>query len=212
MPPSAPLRRTIESHTGPRALSATTRAALTGLGYDIVPGSRTAAQEWKPSLRLVDERRLDEIPTASQDPATPIVSLTGARPLRREDPRIVGRVRRPAPLTDLYRLIQEALEEHPRKVPRVPTQMAARCVRADRRWVGAILSISSGGCLLQSREPVEPDSRFNVQFALPEYGLVDLRGRAIHRRGDFAGVAFPTVPEQARTAIESFVTERLASL
>ena len=203
----ASLRGTIECHTGPRAYAPQTRAALAGLGYELVPANSKRSRG--PSLRLVDERRFDRIPSASEDPATPIVSLTGARPLERDDPRIVGRVVRPAALVELYRLIQEALEEHPRKVPRVPAQLAARCVRGDRRWVAVVLSISQGGCLLQCGEPLEPGAHLNVQFALPA-GLMDARARVVQRRGRNVAMTFLRLPETSCTAIDAFVTDRLA--
>lgn len=203
----ASLRWTIECHTGPRAYAPRTRAALAGLGYDLVPADSKRPRD--PALRLVDERRFDRIPSASEDPATPIVSLTGTRPLEREDPRIVGCVVRPAALVELYRLIQEALEEHPRKVPRVPAQLAARCVRGDRRWVAAVVSISQGGCLLQCSEPLEPGAHLNVQFALPA-GLMNARARVLHRREKYVGLAFFPLPEASCSAIDAFVTDRLA--
>jgi hypothetical protein len=160
----------------------------------------------------VDERHLDRIPSPAEDPGTPIVTLTGPRPLEIEDPRIVGQIRRPAGLVDLYRILQEALEDHPRRAPRAPTQLPARCIRSDRRWPGAVLTLSEGGCLLKSSEAMPLGIDLKLQFALPMGEIVCARACCVHANGSETGLAFSALARAARERIGDFVTQRLAVL
>ncbi|MGH0034572.1 MAG: PilZ domain-containing protein [Myxococcota bacterium] len=191
------------------------RNELRALGYDLVSGSTSS---WDSNdaehtaLRVVDERYLDRVPTVEEDRRTPLALLTGARPLDIEDPRIVGRVRRPADTLSLYPLFQQALEEHPRKVPRVPTQLPARCIREDRRWPGAVLSLSEGGCLLRTSESLETGLRFNLQFAIPGGQLVTARARCVYSSDESAGLSFCQPSDVDLRMIRGYVSERLAYL
>ena len=83
------------------------------LGYALVPASEPAS----PQLRIVREDRLAEVEGADE----PIILLAHGHRARSRDERVVGRLKRPGRLHELYRLLQVALEPHPRAVPRVAT-------------------------------------------------------------------------------------------
>jgi hypothetical protein len=212
---SGPGHRIIHSHTRPRAMSPKTRRALQTLGYSIIPGADGTASSGdalKPSLRLIDERQLVSAPSANEDPNTPIVLLTSSRPAACEDRRIVDRIQRPAQLRDLFGSFQSALEIHPRRVPRVATQLPARCIRSDRRWPGAVVSLSEGGCLIRTSEPFAHGAQMNLQFALPEQGIVSARAECLYQRENELGLAFSKPSERNRRVIDDFVATRLAGL
>jgi len=207
--------RTIASYASPRAYGPHVRIALKGLGYRVVQAATQGAfgdASWAPDLRIADERLLSRIPTPPRDPKTPIVVLTGARAKRSTDPRIVGTVQRPAGLRELYCLMQLALEPHPRGAPRAPTQLPARCVQADQRWLGAVMALSEKGCLFRTSESVSKGMRMSLQFALPFGDLISARAECVHRTGENAGIAFAETSALAREAIGRFVTHRLACL
>lgn len=200
---------------GPRAFAPRARAALEGLGYRVVSAfamGRFDDLSWRPTLRLVDERQYSKIPSEAQDPNTPVILMTGIRPLTIKDGRIVGGVSRPAELRDLYPLIQRAMEPTPRSVPRVRTQLAARCIRSDQRFAGNVVSLSEGGCLFRSRQTIERGAQMNLQFALPSGGgIVSARAECVHEGADGAGLRFTTAPSEVRRHIAQFVSQRLAT-
>jgi hypothetical protein len=207
-------RHRIGLYVGSRSLAARTRQELRALGYDLVPIASPAQEppDWTPALRVVDERHFDRIPTPQEDRETPVVVLTGARPLAIDDRRIAGRAQRPADTLALYPLFQKALERHPRKVPRVRTQLPARCIREDHRWPGAVMSLSEGGCLLRTTESVEPGVGFNLQFAIPGGQLITARARCVYGRDQNLGVQFCQPSELDRRVIRGYVCQRLALL
>jgi len=203
----------IASYVGPRSFAPETRAALIGLGYPLTSGialGRFDDAEVRPRLRLVDERQYERMPDFDADPDTPMVLLTGVRAREIEDARIVGRIGRPAQLRELYPILQRTLEHTPRSAPRVRTQLAARCIRADHRWVGSVVSLSEGGCLFRSSEPVARGARMNLQFALPGAEVVTARAICVHWREGEAGLAFSDTSEHLQSAIGGFVAHRLA--
>ena len=192
-----------------------TRSALRRLGYEFIRPEK-ARGDFRPELRLVDERRLDELPDIDTEPSTPIVVLTGARALRDAqhdaDPRIIGRIARPAALTPLYALLQQGLESTPRSVPRVPTHLPARWVRQDQHAIGAILSLSEGGCLLRTREDTITDGAgMQLQFALPGAGLISMAARCVHQRGADIGLSFQEPSSSIRRTIGGFVANLLCT-
>jgi len=208
-------RRTIASYVGPRSLAPQTRAALRGLGYELVPAftmGRFDDASWHPALRLVDERQIERIPSRDVDPDTPVILLSGVRHAETDDPRVLGQIQRPAELADLYPLIQRALERTPRQAPRAPTLLSGRCIRSDRRWVGSVLSLSEGGCLFKTSQPIDAGEAMNLQFALPQNGILSARAVCVYRREGAMGLAFSDTPAEIRRRISSFVTRRLATL
>jgi hypothetical protein len=203
----------IASYVSPHAFAPRTRAALVGLGYRVVAAStrgRFDDASWQPDLRIVDDRHFDKLPAEDYLPRTPVIVLTGAQPREWRDSRVVGQVARPADLAELYPLIQKALEDNPRQAARTPTQLPARCTRADDRWMGAIISLSSNGCLFRTNSEMSPGLDCNLLFPLPRGRMVSTRARAINRDGYQLGMAFTQPAESSSRAIAEFVTERLA--
>ena len=206
--------KVIASYVSPHAYAPRTRAALVGLGYRVIAAStrgRFEDDSWKPDLRIVDDRHFEKLPAEDYLPRTPVIVLSNSRRRRWRDARVVGEVSRPASLAEIYPLIQDALEDTPRRAARAKTQLPARCTRADHRWMGAILSLSAMGCLFQTRSELPPSRDFNLLFPLPRDRMVYTRARVLHRRGEFIGMAFHDPPEASCRAIAEFVTERLAT-
>jgi hypothetical protein len=205
---------TIASYVPSHAYEPRTRAALAGLGYRIIQAStigRFDDDNWKPDLRIVDERHFDKLPAENYLPRTPIIVLVGANRNTWRDPRVVGQITRPASLDAIYPLIQAALEDHPRGSARATTQLPARCTRVDRRWMGAIVSLSASGCLFQTQSEMKPGLELNMHFPLPRDRMVYTRARVLRRMGKSVGMQFSDPPEASQQAIGDFVAERLAA-
>jgi hypothetical protein len=208
-------RRTIASYVSSHAFAPRTRGVLEGLGYRIVPVTtqgRFSDDRWEPDLRIVDERHLEKLPDEHYLPRTPVIVLTGARPRELRDPRIVGCVERPAAVEALYPLLQKALEQNPRRSARVATLLPARCTRGERRWVGAVLSLSREGCLFRTQEAMPPGLELNLTFPLPLGRMVATRARVLRQHGAEVGMAFSKPPAQSARAIADYVESRLAIL
>ena len=106
-----------------------TRSILARLGYRIVEADAFEDDEdSRPDLRIVDERNLADVDEADQ-PAVPLVVLTGRHGVTGADPRVAAALQRPAGMHDLYRVAQQLLEDTPRGSPRVATHLRARCGR-----------------------------------------------------------------------------------
>lgn len=205
----------IACYVGPRAFAPGARTALEGLGYAVVPAlsrGRFGDASWSPTVRLVDERHYDRVPSHADDPETPLVLVTSGREPAVEDARIAGHTARPIELDDLYSILQRALEQTPRATPRVPTHIAARGIREDRRWIGTITSLSMGGCFLRTRERPPVGAHLSVQFAIPNGNIVVARAICVHSGGDGIGLAFTRSSEDALRDIGHYVSERLAIL
>jgi len=196
-------RHRVENWASPRAFALGAREALAGLGYQLAPVGEGGAD-----VRIVSEGQLGKL---SEAPPLPMILLTGrgTRDEAVQGPHVVGTVHRPATLKELYRLLQLALEETPRAVPRVETTLAARWVHAERETPAAIVSISEKGCLLQCRD-FPSDAAVELCFALPGHGLVRAVARPVHRDRRSVGVAFERIDEDARRAIASYVEIELA--
>jgi hypothetical protein len=210
------LHRLMVVHAAPGAIAPITRVILGKLGYVIVTpeefeslGSEIVRRG--PELRIVDERNLGDLPE-DKGAQVPVVVLTGRHGVAGADPRIVGAVRRPAGLHELYRLIQQVLEETPRTTPRVPTHIVARCRRRDVEWKVAILALSENGCLLRSPEPLLLGTRIELRFDLPHAGLLELFAEAAYQLVPDTGAIFHATSPDDRAAIGLFVREALVLL
>jgi hypothetical protein len=124
---------------------------------------------------------------------------------------VVGEISRPAALEEIYPLVQKALEESPRRAARARTQLPARCTRADQRWMGAIVSLSSAGCLFRTRAEVSVGLDCSLLFPLPRGRMIYTRARVRYRSGDSIGMSFNDPPEASAQAIGEFVADRLAT-
>jgi hypothetical protein len=195
--------RRIEVRAPSRDFSAGVQTALARLGYELV-SARGRAEA--PDARILAAGRLSRL---RADATSPIVLIGGPRSWGGDDPRVIGVVRRPVGLVDLYRALQEALEVHPRAVPRVPVLLAARSLREGTGTPGAILSLSERGCYLRSVSSPPGDGTLRLQFRLPRERLIETRAQPRNRAGNETGLAFEGLPEASRAAIAGFVTRSL---
>lgn len=220
MPDHAPapeLRHLILSLARPSAYVPLSRAVLARMGYAIVPVEEWAEspllQARRPACCIVDEKRLAELPADRELDHAPIILLTGregAAPTR--DKRILGAIAPPAGLHELYRLLQQALEEHPRGCLRVPTNLPARLSRGDeRQWTGAVLSLSESGCLLRTAEPMPLGAQVEIAFDLPSVGRIETSAEAAYQLLPDLGLVFQRTPAASRKAILAFVERQLAA-
>lgn len=191
-----------------------TRAILAKLGYAILLPDEfeslardAGPEELRPAIRIVDERYLGEVPEDAEP--VPIVALTGRHGVSGADPRIVGALRRPAGMHELFRLIQQVTEDTPRSTPRVPTHIPVRCRKGDRSWSAAILSLSENGCLVRSPEPLMLGSHVELEFALPQRGRMTLEAEAAYQLVPDLGLIFHAAARD-REAIARFVTDTLS--
>ena len=210
-------RRLIISYARSEAYVPLARVILARMGYPIIP-----AEEWEdlpaadrartPDLRIVDERRLGDIPEDDEISEVPMIVLTGRRGVSGVDPRIIGAVARPAGLHEIYRLIQQTIEDTPRSTPRVATHLPARCRRGEREWRAAVLSLSENGCLLRTPEPVTLGSEIEISFDLPRTGTIQTKAESAYQLVPDTGLIFHRTPAAFREAILSFVEESLAAV
>lgn len=198
----------------PKSLAPRVLEALRALGYTMIDlDSERLPEEARQSCRLwlVDEARMTELPDPDEAADRRILLIASARSAPSEDPRIFATTRRPARLGAVYEMIQSALESTPRSVPRVRTQLSARCIRGDQRSIGAVLSLSEGGCLLRSGDKIARGSKLDLQFALPNYGLIATRAECRYAQETDAGLAFADSAADVRHTIAHFVTAQLAA-
>jgi hypothetical protein len=207
-----PGRRLVVAYAHPGAFVPLARVILSNLGYAIL-----SDEEWRahptlstqrPELQIVEERRLAEVPADEARPV-PIVLLTGRQGARGADPRVVGAVRTPAGLHELYRLMQQALEPTPRTAPRLPTHIPARCKSGRREWSATLLSLSENGCLLRSHEPLALGAEVEIAFELPQAGRIETAAESAYQILPDTGLVFQRTPAASREAIARFVEQHL---
>jgi hypothetical protein len=206
-------RRVLVSHAAPTAFAPMTRPILARLGYPILEAEEFALQleadEYaRPDLRIVDERQLAEV--GHEDPVVPIVVLSGRLGVTGADPRIVAALRRPAGLHDLYRIVQQVLEDNPRSSPRVPTHLRVLCEQRGREWAATLLSLSENGCLMRSPERLRLGARIGLRLELPRRGPLALEGEVSYQLPPDVGVVFDATPRSAREVLAGFVRDALA--
>lgn len=212
-PMSALPHRILLSHAPAEAFAPMTRVILGRLGYAILlpedlDSADPTGESLRPSVRLVDERQLGELPD-ELDPI-PIVVLSGRHGVSGADPRIAGAVRRPAGMHELYRLIQQITEDTPRTTPRVATHLPARCRRGVSEWGATVLSLSENGCLVRSPEPLLLGGRVDITFALPRVGRLELEAETAYQLLPDVGLVFHATPASERAAIAGYVTRTLS--
>ena len=193
-----------EHSLAPRVLE-----ALRALGYAFV--DEDAGDDCRDAhVWLVDADRLDGLAPLPDQGDLRVLVIASARDRVRDDPIVFAQTKRPGRLRSVYAMIESALERTPRRSPRIPTRLSARCIRSDRRAIGAVLSLSEGGCLLRTGEPLRKGAKLDLQFALPDYGLISTRAECRYvRRGD-AGLAFAAPSADVRHTIAHYVTCELA--
>lgn len=216
-PPDAPTRRLLVSHAQADAFAPRARSILCRTGYRIVGVEELAELPpsmalRRPDLRIVDERRLFEVPDDGEAGSVPIILLTGRHGVSGVDPRIVGAVPRPAGIHELYRVVQAVLEENPRSTPRVATHLAAHCRKDGREWAGTVLSLSENGCLLRCAEPLPLRSDVELELSLPRVGGIVTRADIAYQLPPDLGLVFHSTPAAVRRAVLDFVLESTSKL
>jgi hypothetical protein len=203
-----PRERVIERHAPCRSFARGSLGALERLGYRVLPPRAIrAAREAAGGpieAHLVGPRELRALPESA---TAPVILLAGrCGPRRRPlDPRVVATIRRPAPLVELYRALQFALEPNPRRVPRAPITLPARCASGEADFPGAIVSLSEGGCLVRTARPPASRRRVRLFFPLPETGLVEVAARPLYHDRGHLGLAFLELADATRRAIAACV-------
>lgn len=215
LPEENPLpRRLVLTDAPPESFSGLSRSILAKLGYQIINSDDfdpDQSESGRPDLRIVDERTLNSVDDAGGTPV-PIIVLTGRHGVTGADHRIVGALKRPAGLHELYRLMQQVLEDTPRAAPRVPTHIQATARRNGKEWTVAMLSLSEAGCLIRSPEPLLLGSNIELCFSLPKAGSVELGAEAGYQLIPDVGLIFNATPPPVRQAIANFVEGALAEL
>lgn len=213
-PRSPAWSRTLVYHASLDALGPKTDVILSRLGYRMVTPAafealrRDGFPELEVDLRVVDERRFEEV-AASEPGDSPIVLLTGTQGAPVDDPRIVGAVKRPAGLHDLYRLAQQVFEDVPRATPRVATQLRARCEAKGATFEGRVLSLSENGCLIRSPEAIRLGQMLQLELVLPRTESVELEAEATYQLLPDTGLVFSALDAASRQALGRFVTQTI---
>lgn len=198
-------RFAIASHAADTDYAPTSRVLLWKLGYALLPPEEAGT----PALRVVREDRLGEIPGPT---AEPIILLTRARKSRPKDPRVVGTVRRPAGLHELYRLFQAATEAHPRAVPRVPCSLHATADSDAHRFALTVTSLSENGCLVSGPRLPALDTRLALDIELPWGEHVGGPAVAAYEQGDQLGLVFHDIKLAERKKLVKAVTQLIDRL
>lgn len=198
-------RRRIASHAREEDYTPVARVLLRKLGYAILPVEELAVPP-APDLRIVDARRLAEIPP---DAPEPILLLGGRRDRGIDDPRVVGVVARPAGPHELYRLLQATLEKHPRSVPRVSASLEAIARSDETSWPLRVLSLSENGCLAAG-DPLPPlDAHLRLELSLPGQQRIEVPAHAAYETGARLGLVFQGMHLSTRRLLQAAVTALL---
>ena len=201
----------IASHLGPGAMAPGATLALRQLGYQLQPLEDRSAIDARtgPRLHLVDDRRPEAWPSPEADPETPIILVTGIRQTASSDARVAGQVTRPVALHDLYPLLQHALEDEPRRAPRIKTRLSARCLVREGSSCGQIVSLSLSGCRFRGSAELEPEQTATLRISIPGEGLIHTRARCVWSREGEAGFEFIQPEAATQRIIGQYVTLRL---
>jgi hypothetical protein len=216
MKPNSLPRRRLVAYAPKHAFVDKAVSILARLGYRILTSEEFSQQAEddelappRPDLYIVDERRLAEVPEDEGESPIPIIVISGRHGVTGADPRIVGAVRRPAGLHDLFRLLQQTFEEQPRTVPRVSMHLKAVCRLRDQEWSSLLLSLSENGCLLRSPEPLPLGTRLDLSFDLPKAGPMKLCAEAAYQLVPDLGLVFSGIRPSVRDAISGYVADVL---
>jgi hypothetical protein len=193
-------RLCIASHAADSDYAPTSRTLLWKLGYALLPPE----EAHQPALRVVREDRLDEV-----DTNVPIILLTRGRTPRARDPRVAGALHRPAKLHELYRLIQAALEEQPRTVPRVATSLRATGTADTKTWRFEVRSLSENGCLVAGPALPSQGTALELDIELPWGHRVASPAVAAYEQGEQLGLVFHGITLGARKKMARAVMELL---
>ena len=196
-------RLCIASHASESDYAPSSRVLLWKLGYALVAPEEAN----EPVLRVVRDDRLGEV---AAQPGAPIILLTRDRSAKQRDPRIAGTLRRPARLHELYRLIQSALEEHPRAVPRVPTSLRAKAASEDAHYEFDVSSLSENGCLVTGPKLPLHGAALDLEIELPWGQRLATPAVVAYEQRENLGLVFHGITLGARKKVAKAVLELLA--
>lgn len=195
-------RLCIASHASDSDYAPTSRVLLWKLGYALVPPEEAQS----PALRVVRDDRLGEVDAQT----APIILLTRERKAKQRDPRVAGTLRRPARLHELYRLIQAALEAHPRAVPRVPTSLRAKAASDDAHYEFDVSSLSENGCLVAGPKLPLHGASLELEIEMPWGQRLTTPAVVAYEQGDCLGLVFHGMTLGARKKVQKAVMELLS--
>lgn len=206
-------RRVVVTHAAPDSFAPMSRAILAKLGYAIVTPEDLEEPSCeidgdRPDLRIVDERGLLDV-YEDGGPSVPIIVVTGKHGVTGADPRIAGALRRPAGLHELYRLMQQILEDTPRTAPRIPTHLPATAQRDGREWRVTVLSLSENGCLIRSAETLLLGARLDLRLPLPGQRTLQLDAETAYQLVPDVGLVFHATSPSDRQAISAYIARSL---
>jgi hypothetical protein len=189
-------KRRIASYALERDYAPFARSLLWKLGYAVLPAEELS----NPELRIVREDRLAEV---AKLPPLPLILITDRRQPESGDARVTGTVRRPAGVPPLYRLMQSALEEHPRAVPRVASALKARAKGETYTYDDLeVRSLSENGCLLAGPKLPALDTTWELHIEFPWGEKLDVTAIVSYEQGGNVGALFQsmTLATRERTA------------
>ena len=206
-------QRVVLAHTTDESFAPMSRTILAKLGYTILTSEEfekvaESLDRDRPDLRIVDERSLPEVPEDGGC-SVPIIVLTGRYGVTGADQRIAGAVKRPAGIHELYRLMQQILEDTPRTAPRVATHLPATLHSGERKWTVAVLSLSENGCLIRSSETLLLGSSVRLGFELPNTGPLEFAAETAYQLVPDVGLTFHAASPANREAISRYVDAAL---
>ncbi len=206
--------RVLVAYARPECFIDKTESILARLGYlilrpDELEDRRGELPPGAPHLYVADERQLDEVPNPEGEAERPVIVLSGRQGIDSDDPRVVAAVRRPAGLHDLYCILQRVFELTPRSTPRIPVRIEVDCRRGDRHFEAEMRSISENGALLRCEDRLPLGSTFEMDFALPGVGSVQMRAEAAYQLMPDLGVVFSGVDASLRETINGFIAESI---
>jgi hypothetical protein len=198
-------KRRIASYALERDYAPFARSLLWKLGYAVLPAEEVS----DPELRIVREDRLAEI---AKLPPLPMILITDRRQPESGDARVTGTVRRPAGVPPLYRLMQSALEEHPRAVPRVASALKARASNDVYTYDLEVRSLSENGCLLAGPKLPALDTTWTLHVEFPWGEKIDVTAIVSYEQGGNVGALFQSMTLATRERMAKLVARLLDRL
>jgi hypothetical protein len=198
-------KRRIASYALERDYAPFARSLLWKLGYAVLPAEEVS----DPELRIVREDRLAEI---AKLPPLPMILITDRRQPESGDARVTGTVRRPAGVPPLYRLMQSALEDHPRTVPRVASALKARASNDVYTYDLEVRSLSENGCLLAGPKLPALDTTWNLHVEFPWGEKIDVTAIVSYEQGGNVGALFQSMTLATRERMAKLVARLLDRL
>jgi hypothetical protein len=195
-------KRRIASYALERDFAPFARSLLWKLGYAVLPAEDVA----DPELRIVREDRLGEVAKLAP---LPLILITDRRQPETGDSRVTGTVRRPAGVPPLYRLLQSALEEHPRSVPRVVAALKARATSETHALDLEVRSLSENGCLLTGPKLPALDTTWALNIEFPWGEKVDVTASISYEQGGSVGALFQSMTLATRERVAKLVARLL---